>query len=167
MIKHYIPLVIVLVIWAILTLGVFIYSPKGNVWIKLVIIPLMLAAAILSYKIADTTAGRSRDVHALPERFIFLGRALVVNDQYEKIAIEVWIRPDKTTRLYSIPWSKQMEKMLDKAEQARNSGRGEVEMKKKKPGKPGDKGTLDDRESDEPYELRKMIPSEEIPKEML
>lgn len=154
----YLPLATILFAWALLTLYVFIRAPNVATLVKLLVVPLVIVAAILSYRVTDLNAGYPKHTFKLPERFLYLGHKVIINDYYEKIGIDVWAQNGHITRLYAIPWSKAMEEALNKAQGKKMGakGRGDVEMK----GKPGKKGGKPGEESDQaPYDSELKLPN--------
>lgn len=165
MIKNFMPFVVVLFLWAIATLYVFVKTPNVAAIIKIAVVPLAIAASVLSYQAYEITAGRAKEVVQLPERFIYLGHTLVINEQYRKERIEVWTRRERTTQLYSIAWSSSMEKAMNAAAAMKKGSRGgEVEMNRHR-GPPGNKSGAQGDEY--PYDSKLKLPEDERPKQIV
>jgi hypothetical protein len=158
---NYLPFIGVLFIWVIFTLYVFVNSPRVHTSIKMIVIPLAIVASVLSFRAADLNAGYAMHTDKLPQRFMYLGHKVIINEKFEKIGIDVWAQQEHTTRLYGIPWNKQMEDALNKAQEKKmgSKGKGDVEMNKRpgKPGKPGKPGE-DEDENHEPYDSNLKLP---------
>ena len=150
--KQFIPLAAILVVFSIVTLVVFI-RVKGKMIYKIAAVPVMLGAAIFSYKTTEVTAGTAKEVAQMAPKFLYLGHAVVLNDKNQKTKIHIWTREQRITRVYSIPWTRNTEQQLKQAEQKKQ--RGAVEMKRKG----GNKGK-GDGEYDFEYESDNIGPSE-------
>lgn len=113
--------------FCILTVAAFIHS-KAPAIVRGVAVPLALVLTICSTMAFISILGYSV-IAELPAKFTVLGhRTLIVNGK--KRDIEIWVRVDKNSRLYKIPFSKDMEKALEKAAEGRKRGL-ETEMKRK------------------------------------
>jgi hypothetical protein len=157
-IVNYLPFTIVLLLWITLTLYVFIQSPNFATHIKVLVVPLAVITAVLSFKAVEVNAGYPYYVQKLPERFMYLGHKVIINDKFEKIGIDVWSQKGHRTRLFAIPWSKQMEKVLNAAQEKKKGfgGQGEVEMRERH--KKNKEGSSEGDDED-PYDSDLKLPS--------
>jgi hypothetical protein len=140
---------------------VFIHSDRSYL-LRWAMIPLSLAVAVASAKVYDAGLG-----YAVPERlppqFVYLGHQVVVERQH-KAGIEVWARAART-RLYRIPYSKPMEKALDRAREQAKSGLPVVMHRQERSADP--QGAMQGRQlaqSSEVYESNVLLPSQLDPK---
>jgi hypothetical protein len=162
--KHYIPLALVLLAWAVLTLFVFIRTPKVNMALKVLVIPLVVVAAIYSYQVTNLLAGHAKDVKRLPVKFTYVAHSVVLNERFQKVGLEVWTKYHGHTIAYAIPWSEKMEKALEQAQQMRKGSKhGEVEMKLDGEQRSGQKGS-DEEQIEDTFKPQLRMPFEDQPK---
>jgi hypothetical protein len=133
---------------------VFLNSPMRPT-VKALLIPGVLFGALAAPVLTFLLLGYSVKL-PLPEEIVVLShRTLVVENK--KTRIEVWGKaPDaKATRLYSIPYTKQMEKQLEKAEEGRKQGQeSHIKKRGKRPNSAGTNAQGDESQSDWELTLR-------------
>lgn len=137
-------------------LFVHIQSPGRGV-VKLLVVPLALACLVAAPLLFVQLMGYSVS-WPLPEKFTFLAYQPVVKAG-RKTALEVWLREDGSTRLLRAPYSKELEQMLQQAQQGSKGGR-QARITRKGKGKPG----ADNKSPRGEYELRFESPAD-IPKD--
>jgi hypothetical protein len=109
----------------------FINQPGLGI-IKFVLIPSALSLALVVPMTFYGQLGRPVTA-ALPENFEFIGFKPVLADG-KKTHLEVWVRDGSAgSRLYSIPWSHQLEEQLSSAREGQRRG-STVRVKVEKPG---------------------------------
>lgn len=149
------------------SLYVFIHTPT-QYRLKVVLIPLVLFIVVYSFNFIGNMLGYSVR-HKLPEQSVYIAHAVVITQDGAKTDIEVWLRSGNRTRLFLVPYSKQMEKVLDAAREASKDGT-EVTMTENPPAAGDDKGKgksdgVVDNEDEYPYNLNLNIPSYTMPKQ--
>lgn len=92
-------------------------------WIwKLFAVALAFVVSVIIPVVASSNLGVAFPVQALPERTVVLAHKTIVSAG-KKIKIEVWVsQKPASTRLLSVPYSKQLEEILKEAEKARAQG---------------------------------------------
>lgn len=135
-------------------LFVYIQAPGRGV-VKLLVVPLALACLVASPLLFVQLMGYSVS-WPLPDRFTFLAYQPVVKAG-RKIDIEIWLREDGVTRLLRTPYSKELEQMLQHAQQGSKGGR-QARITRK-----GGKGEANGPRGE--YELRFESPAD-IPKDI-
>ena len=90
-------------------------------WVRFIGIPIVLTLSIVGYSQLDTILGYP--YHGVPtEKALLLGYD-VQRRGTEKLEIVIWVREEKGSRLYSVPWSKEKEERLKKAIQGMMKGK--------------------------------------------
>lgn len=161
------PLVLGLLVIAGFGSWVFIHSNRSYL-LRWVLIPLSLVVAVGSARVYDAGLGYAVAVD-LPPKFVYLGHQVVV-EQKHKAGIEVWAQAART-RLYRIPYSKPMEKALERAHDQAKSGlpvimqrvKGKAGQGNAGQGRPGEGRRADS--SDEVYDSNVVLPSDLDPKD--
>lgn len=103
------------------TAFVFIRSNISPGWKALAIPSAFIASAVVPFLVA-LQLGYSLPTGTLPEKARILQHQTVV-EKGKKKRIEVWLaEPKSPTRLISVPYSKELEKLLQLAEKARQQG---------------------------------------------
>ncbi|HET9578118.1 MAG TPA: hypothetical protein VFP44_09850 [Usitatibacter sp.] len=140
---------------------VVIHSNRSYL-LRWAVIPVSLVVAVASAKVYDARLGYAV-ASELPPKFVYLGHQVVVEDT-RKAGIEVWAQAART-RLYRIPYTRPMEKALDRAHEHAKSGLPVMmERRGTDPGdgRPRNRGLA---EADEqPYESNVVLPSDLDPK---
>lgn len=158
------PLVLMLLALVGITVYVFLQAP-ASYKLKFFIVPFALFAAAHSFVYVSNMLGYSVPSQ-LPNKIVYIQHKTIVNQDGEKLGIEVWVREEQMkTRLYKIPYQKQMEQMLDEARKQSKDG-GEVMLTKKegKLDKEGNNGGVEEESEEYPYKLDLMIPNLMTPK---
>jgi len=99
---------------------ILLRSQLTNLW-KTLLVPLGLLGSALLPVIFIYLIGTPLPALRLPDNSIYLSYQLVYK-QGEKKKIQVWLVEKSDTRLYSVPYNKQLEKALKEAEAARRGG---------------------------------------------
>lgn len=135
------PVMIIVILLMVISTLVYIKSP-GRTFTKFCIVPLALASAIALPTFVYCSLGFSY-AHELPNQFSPIAFKTVVV-LHHKVNIEVWIAQDDVfTRLYLVPYSRELEKILEEAKKEQANGK-KVEISKggsKKGGSGGSGGT--------------------------
>jgi hypothetical protein len=119
---------------------VLLRAPISAGW-KALAIPASFVSAVAVPLIISGALGRALPAAALPDRSRVLGHQTVIKDG-KKQKLEVWVaEPRSPTVLYSVPYSKQLEKLLESAAKGRQQGL-QAELLRRQPGSgsEGDKG---------------------------
>ena len=144
------------------TAYVYIKTPD-RYGLKFAAIPLAFIVAFFSFNIFLGSIGISYP-HQLPETFEYLDSRLIAKDG-KKNSFEVWVNEGAHSRLYLIPYSKNMEEQLNAAKARKLKG-GRVIFSKKKPdGKKAHDGPIPDfPDEDDTYEIRSDLLRDRFPK---
>ena len=154
------PLVVLLTMLTAFATYVFIRVP-GRYYLKLVLIPGSLLVWVLGMWLFVFSRGHAYP-HRLPDDFIYIAHQVVAHDK--KVGIEVWIKTTGT-RLFLIPYSKQMEEILDGAKQAGKGG-GRVELHRASRSSNARDGTgVRDANDDDAFDSNLKLPADDDPKE--
>jgi len=162
--EQLIPVIVVLlgcVAWA---LFIFIRS-NASLLTKFTSVPAAIIGAFVVVFYVVTWLGRSVPM-PLPDEINVIAHQTIVKNS-KKTSIEIWVKEDTTTRLYIIPYSKEMEGALKGAEQGRQQGLESRLKKKKKQQKQegaGEGGQKVPEQAQSPYELKLLQPSDIVPK---
>lgn len=118
---------------------VFMKAKVSVGWKALAIPAAFVGAVVVPLTIADSI-GRALPASQLPDHVRVFAHQTIIQDGKKK-RIEIWTaEPRQPTRLYSVPYNKQLEKQLEKAAQGRAQGL-QSELRRRKPGdkqqKPG------------------------------
>jgi hypothetical protein len=98
----------------------------------------------------------------MPDKFWYLGHRVVVKDN-KKSSVEIWVNSQGVSRLYSIPYTKQLEEDMKQAEGKKKEG--PVGMKKRRGSKQGERGSAQESDDDSGFELYKNVPEGTLPKD--
>ncbi len=151
LLQLYSPIIVLLTLLVSFSTYVFIQAPRKYL-LKWLLIPTSLVVGVFAVFLFSMSAGYAMPT-TLPDQFTLLGSHVVVSGK-KKDAIEVWGLTDKS-RLYRIPYSKQMEQALREAKE-KGKGGGRVDLKKQ--------GT-EKGENEDQYESNLVLPSDENPKD--
>jgi hypothetical protein len=112
-------------------------------WWKAAIIPTAFAGSFLVLWLLTFQLGVPIEVPMVPERSqLFAHRVMI--EQGKKKRIEVWLaEPDAASRLYSVPYTKPLEKALEAARKAREGGQESWLERRKKGGGQEPRGEKD------------------------
>lgn len=125
--QQLLPVILSMLAIAVITVWVYM-SSEARALTKFILVPtsIVLSAAVPIM----FTVWLGYSVNGLPDDFRFLGhRTKVVNNK--KVAIEVWVNEGKATRLYITPYTRDLERILDKAAKGRVLGKDARISKKK------------------------------------
>lgn len=112
---------ILLLIGTIFVTATFVFlKSAASATVKFLLVPAAFAAAIAVPIIFVTMMGYSVPVQ-LPKKVIVLGHQTIVVANKKK-SIEIWAREKKSTRLYVLPYSKDLEDKLNEAAKGRQRG---------------------------------------------
>lgn len=152
------PVIMIVLAIVVAALWAIIKSPTRPL-IKALAIPATLVATIVVCTLFAGWLGRSVPL-PLPDPANVLAHRIIVQD-HKKTKIEIWVKQNPT-RLYVVPWTKQLEDALGGAADARDQGFETILRLKKKQGAPG--GQQRPQGADE-YETEKAMPQELMPKQ--
>lgn len=152
------PLAIILVMWSALTVYVFIKAPT-KYYLRFTLIPGMLFGSILMIMSLVNSLGFSVAL-SLPDEFEFLAFKVVLDKEYKKSAIEVWVA-DKKTRLYVIPYTEKTEKALKEAAGKKKQGNSVIVRK----GTSTKEGSGAGGMMEDDYESNIILPHQAFPKD--
>jgi hypothetical protein len=156
------PILLIMLGIAITTTFVFIRSP-ARLLAKFLMVPCALAAAASIPVIFIALMGYAVPVPPPEQGLVIAHRTVVVGSK--KKTIELWLGRDGSTRLYSMPYSQQLEKVLDEAAQGKQNGlEGQLSFKKRGNAK---KNNHDDSEGDYEFDLKLLRPEDILPKHEL
>jgi hypothetical protein len=163
--EQLIPVIVVLlgcVAWA---LFIFIRS-NASLLTKFTSVPAAIIGAFVVVFYVITWLGKSVPM-PLPDEINVIAHQTIVKNS-KKTSIEIWVKESTSTRLYIIPYSKEMEGALKGAEQGRQQGlESHLKKKKKKQQKQdgaGEGGQKVPDQAQSPYELKLLQPSDIVPK---
>lgn len=154
------PLILALIAVLSFSVYVFIKAPVTYL-IRWTLIPIAFASTLVVCWLFYLLMGFGVPT-TLPTRFIVLGYHVNV-EANKKSTIDVWIIEGKTTRLYSIPHTKSMEKSFEQAMGKKQKG-GYVVMEKSKKRSKGN-GTDKGDELQDPYQSNIILPHMINPKD--
>ena len=104
----------------IFSLFLFI-TARVSFWVRFIGIPIILTLSIIGYSQLDNILGYP--YWGIPtEEALLLGYD-VQRRGSEKLEIVIWVREEKGSRLYFVPWSKDKEEKLQKAMEGIKKGK--------------------------------------------
>lgn len=159
------PIALVMLGIAATAIFVFIRSPAATL-AKFLLVPASLCAAAAVPVMFITLMGYAVPVPP-PEKGFVLGHKVVIVGSKKK-QIEVWIAHNGDSRLYSMPYEKELEQKLDQAAKGRGQGmEGELSIRPKRKDK-GKGKTQKDSGNDSPgeyeFDLKLLTPEDILPK---
>lgn len=157
------PIALIMLGIAATAIFVFIRSPAATL-AKFLLVPASLCAAATVPMIFISLMGYAVPL-APPEKGFVLGHKVVIVGSKKK-QIEVWLAHNGDSRLYSMPYEKELEQKLEQAAKGRQQGmEGELSIKPKQKGKGK---TQKDSGSNSPgeyeFDLKLLTPEDIMPK---
>lgn len=109
---------------ALLTAAVwaFLLVETASDLIKFIAVPMAIGISILVPFLLTPVLGKALPVQELPSEFTVIGHYTIIQSG-KKTHIEIWTQDDSSTKLYAIPYIKELEKQLDNGAQARVQGK--------------------------------------------
>lgn len=155
------PIILIILTVVGMTLFVLIRSNLKNI-VKLLLIPVTIIAVGVVPVMFVQLMGYAVSLE-LPEKALIIAHKTVII-QTKKTFIDIWMQTKAEARLYRAPYSKQLEELLESAEDARKQGmiprlKREGQSRNKGENTDGDDYTL-------PFSIELLKPEDIAPKEL-
>jgi hypothetical protein len=159
------PLLSVYLFFIVLAVYVFYQTPRAF-RLKLLLGPVLIAAGVFSFMFIKVTLGYGFPM-PLPDKFEYVTHKVILNNsgtakQWIDVVLVDKLK-SKDTRLHRIPYRKEMEEQMKKAQKMQREGGGSVQMEGR-PNLRAEKGPKGDGDEYPFYVPRKLQPQEAMPK---
>jgi hypothetical protein len=158
------PIALIMLGIACTAVFVFIRSPARTLT-KFLLVPASLCAAAAVPVMFISLMGYAVPVPPPDKGFVLGHKTIIVGSK--KKQLEIWIARDGGSRLYTMPYEKELEDKLNEAAKGRANGmEGQLTFKRKKGGK-AQKDSQNNSDGEYEFDLKLLSPEDIMPKHEL